>query len=60
VPSLWWAAFIPGLFQALNETQPILSLQTAEDVDLEMDVDFLAQADTLGDGDETDNSDDGL
>lgn len=46
------------LQRALEETQ-ILSLETAEDVDLEMDADLQAQVETFDGGDETDNSDDG-
>jgi hypothetical protein len=44
------------LAQALNETQPVLSLETADDVDLEMDADLLVHADPLDEGDETDIS----
>jgi hypothetical protein len=44
------------LAQALNETQPVLSLETADDVDLEMDADLLIHADLLDEGDETDIS----
>jgi len=45
-----------GLEHALDETQPVLSLQTAEDVDLDMDADLQVHADTLDEGDETDVS----
>jgi hypothetical protein len=44
------------LAQALDETQPVLSLETADDVDLEMDTNFLIHADLLDEGDETDIS----
>lgn len=41
---------------SLDETQPILSLQTPEDVDLDLDADLQVHADTLDEGDETDVS----
>ena len=40
----------------LDETQPVLSLQTAEDVDLEMDADLQVHVDIPDEGDETDVS----
>ncbi|KAN0130508.1 hypothetical protein V8E53_011594 [Lactarius tabidus] len=42
--------------RALDETQPMLSLETADDVDLKMDADLLIHADPLDEGDETDIS----
>jgi hypothetical protein len=47
------------LEQALEDTQPILSLQTADDVDLEMDMDLLEHVEPVevfDEGDETDSS----
>ncbi|KAH9031765.1 hypothetical protein EDB85DRAFT_1865564 [Lactarius pseudohatsudake] len=44
--------------QSLNDTQPVLSLQTADDVDLEMDADLQERVEALDEGDGTDNSDD--
>ncbi|KAH9051116.1 hypothetical protein EDB83DRAFT_2627558 [Lactarius deliciosus] len=44
--------------QSLNDTQPVLSLQTADDVDLEMDADLQECVEALDEGDGTDNSDD--
>ncbi|KAH9162462.1 hypothetical protein EDB89DRAFT_2152512 [Lactarius sanguifluus] len=44
--------------QSLNDTQPALSLQTADDIDLEMDVDLQERVEALDEGDGTDNSDD--
>ncbi len=46
------------LEQALDDTQPVLSLQTADDVDLEMDADLQEHVEALDEGNETDNSDD--
>ncbi|KAH9174081.1 hypothetical protein EDB89DRAFT_1849372, partial [Lactarius sanguifluus] len=42
--------------QSLNDTQPVLSLQTADDVDLEMDTDLQECVEALDEGDGTDNS----
>ena len=42
------------LKHSLNETQPVLSLQTAEDVDLDMDADLQVHVDILDEGDEMD------
>ncbi|KAH9034017.1 hypothetical protein EDB83DRAFT_2507841 [Lactarius deliciosus] len=44
--------------QSLNDTQPVLSLHTADDVDLEMDADLQEHVEALDEGDGTDNSDD--
>ncbi|KAH9165155.1 hypothetical protein EDB89DRAFT_2077212 [Lactarius sanguifluus] len=44
--------------QSLNDTQPVLSLQTADDVDLEMDADLQECVEALDEGDGMDNSDD--
>ncbi|KAH9177542.1 hypothetical protein EDB89DRAFT_2064518 [Lactarius sanguifluus] len=44
--------------QSLNDTQPVLSLQTADDIDLEMDADLQERVEALDEGDGTDNSDD--
>jgi hypothetical protein len=49
------------LEQALEDTQPILSLQTADDVDLKMDMDLLEHVEPVevfDEGDETDSSHD--
>jgi hypothetical protein len=46
--------------QAFEEAQPILSLQTADDGDLEMDADLYEQLGGFDDGVETDNSDDDM
>ncbi|KAH9034580.1 hypothetical protein EDB85DRAFT_2144231 [Lactarius pseudohatsudake] len=43
--------------QSLNDTQPVMSLQTADDIDLEMDADLQERVETLDEGDGTDNSD---
>ncbi|KAH9003933.1 hypothetical protein EDB83DRAFT_2237225 [Lactarius deliciosus] len=44
--------------QSLNDTQPVLSLQTADDIDLEMDTDLQERVEARDEGGGTDNSDD--
>ncbi|KAH8980101.1 hypothetical protein EDB92DRAFT_1820656 [Lactarius akahatsu] len=44
--------------QSLNDTQPVLSLQTADDIDLEMDADLQERVEALDEGDGSDNSND--
>jgi hypothetical protein len=46
------------LEHALDETQPVMSLQTADDVDLEMDTDLQEYMEAFDEGDATDISDD--
>ncbi|KAH8980724.1 hypothetical protein EDB92DRAFT_1805595 [Lactarius akahatsu] len=43
--------------QSLYDTQPVMSLQTADDIDLEMDTDLQEHVEALDEGDGTDNSD---
>jgi hypothetical protein len=45
------------LEEALDDAQPILSLQTADDVDLEMDMDLQELVEAFDEGDVTDNTD---
>lgn len=47
-----------SLEQALDETQPILCLQIADNVDQEMDTDLQGHLNALDKGVVTDNSDD--
>jgi hypothetical protein len=44
--------------QAFDDTQPVLSLQTADDLDLDMDADLQEDMGPLDEVDETDNSGD--
>ncbi|KAH8987152.1 hypothetical protein EDB92DRAFT_1948686 [Lactarius akahatsu] len=43
--------------QSLYDTQPVMSLQTADDINLEMDMDLQEHVEALDEGDGTDNSD---